>query len=298
MTAEQSGRPVIFGEVLFDQFPDGSVVAGGAPFNVAWHLTAFGSDPLFISRVGNDPLGQRIRTLMEDWGMDRAGLQLDSAHATGTVLVSIHNGEPGYEIVADRAWDHIDAAAMPPLPGDGLLYHGSLALRAPASASALEQLRRHLGGAALLDVNLRDPWWQADRVLADIGQADWVKLNGEELHGLRPDAADEAAAVAALQADGGPRLVIVTHGADGATAWLAGAEPLHVAAAAAAAVVDTVGAGDAFASVLLLGRCHGWDLDTTLQRAQAFAAALVGVRGATVRERGFYQDYIHDWGIS
>jgi len=32
----------IFGEVLFDQFPDGQQVLGGAPFNVAWHLQAFG----------------------------------------------------------------------------------------------------------------------------------------------------------------------------------------------------------------------------------------------------------------
>ena len=30
--------PVVFGEVLFDCFPDGSAVLGGAPFNVAWHL--------------------------------------------------------------------------------------------------------------------------------------------------------------------------------------------------------------------------------------------------------------------
>ena len=34
-------RPVVFGEVLFDCFPDGSRVLGGAPFNVAWHCQAF-----------------------------------------------------------------------------------------------------------------------------------------------------------------------------------------------------------------------------------------------------------------
>ena len=51
-------RPLIFGEVLFDRFPDGSIVLGGAPFNIAWHLQAFKQSPLFISRVGDDPLGQ------------------------------------------------------------------------------------------------------------------------------------------------------------------------------------------------------------------------------------------------
>ena len=53
-------RPVIFGEVLFDHFPDGARVLGGAPFNVAWHLQAFGSAPLFVSRVGNDPAGREV----------------------------------------------------------------------------------------------------------------------------------------------------------------------------------------------------------------------------------------------
>ena len=39
------GRPVVFGEVLFDCFEDGSKVLGGAPFNVAWHLAGFGAEP-------------------------------------------------------------------------------------------------------------------------------------------------------------------------------------------------------------------------------------------------------------
>jgi fructokinase len=48
---------VIFGEVLFDNFPDKQVL-GGAPFNVAWHLQGFGDNPLFISRVGDDSRGR------------------------------------------------------------------------------------------------------------------------------------------------------------------------------------------------------------------------------------------------
>jgi fructokinase len=60
-------RPVIFGEVLFDCFPDGSQVLGGAPFNVAWHLQAFGAAPLLISRIGEDTLGQSIATAMQKW---------------------------------------------------------------------------------------------------------------------------------------------------------------------------------------------------------------------------------------
>lgn len=64
----ETGRtcPVMFGEVLFDHFPDGHVVLGGAPFNVAWHLQAFAKAPMIVSRVGNDPLGHQIRQSMEN----------------------------------------------------------------------------------------------------------------------------------------------------------------------------------------------------------------------------------------
>ena len=52
------GKPVIFGEVLFDVFPEeGNMVLGGAPFNVAWNLQAMGLAPHLVSRIGRDELG-------------------------------------------------------------------------------------------------------------------------------------------------------------------------------------------------------------------------------------------------
>ena len=63
------------------------------------------------------------------------------------------------------------------------------------------------------------------------------------------------------------------------------------------AVADTVGAGDAFASVLLLGLTLDWDTQLTLERAQSFASAIVGVRGATVADPALYQTFRADWGI-
>ncbi|NIR30149.1 MAG: carbohydrate kinase, partial [Gammaproteobacteria bacterium] len=59
--AAVGARPVVFGEVLFDQFEDGDAVLGGAPFNVAWHLQGLGLRPFFASRIGEDRLGERVR---------------------------------------------------------------------------------------------------------------------------------------------------------------------------------------------------------------------------------------------
>jgi fructokinase len=70
-----------------------------------------------------------------------------------------------------------------------------------------------------------------------------------------------------------------------------------VALVEALTVVDTVGAGDAFASVLLLGINQDWPLQQAMERAQAFASALVGQRGATVQDTHFYQAFVDSWAL-
>jgi fructokinase len=296
---DEQRRPVVFGEVLFDQFPDGSVVLGGAPFNVAWHLQAFGQAPLFISRVGDDALGRRIRDAMLDWGMDTTGLQLDPVHPTGTVTVTIRDGEPHYDILAERAYDFIEPAGLPPLPGSGLLYHGSLALRHPVSRAACEALANALWSAVFVDVNLRPPWVDPEHLRATLHGARWAKLNEHELATLVPRAGDLLAQAAELQAATGIELLVITRGAQGAVLRRSNGTVEQVAPAVrASAVVDTVGAGDAFASVLILGLLQGWELPQTLQRAQEFASALVGVRGATLADPDFYAGFRQRWAVA
>ena len=88
---QDNTRPIaIFGEVLIDQFPDGHQVLGGAPFNVAWHLQAFGQAPCFISRIGNDSMGESIRQAMIDWGVSVENMQTDHYHPTCTVEVTLN----------------------------------------------------------------------------------------------------------------------------------------------------------------------------------------------------------------
>lgn len=298
MTFDHQQPPLIFGEALFDCFPDGAEVLGGAPFNVAWHLAAFGLGPVFLSRVGEDALGERIDAAMHEQGMTTLGLQRDPEHATGTVQVSLAGGEPSYEILADRAYDQIDAAALPPLPQQALLYHGTLALRHSVSADALRMLRGRLNPAVFLDVNLRDPWWQRDMLVELLDGATWVKLNADELALIAPEGEDVETRAQRLCERYELEAVFATLGADGAFAVAADGAVSRVAPAGDIQVVDAVGAGDGFASVLILGLIRHWPVQQTLDRAQAFASAIVGQRGATVRDRGFYAPFLSDWGLS
>ena len=297
MNEQAHAVPVIFGEVLFDCFPDGNTVLGGAPFNVAWHLQAFGLSPLVVSGIGDDALGKKVSSAMQDWGMSMAGMQLDPVHPTGSVDIEFDNGEPRYSIVEQRAYDHINTALLPPLPANALLYHGSLALRNPVSRDALASMKAGHQGAVFMDVNLRDPWWDRQFVLELAADADWIKLNEDELAQLGGSGGDiEQQARAFMKAQ---RLqgLVVTLGARGAFALTQDGGQADIAPAQQLDVVDTVGAGDAFTSVLILGITHGWELQRIMQRAQSFASLIVGRQGATVHDHAFYQTVIADWDL-
>ena len=289
-------RLVIFGEVLFDCFPDGARVLGGAPFNVAWHCQAFGLQPLFISRVGNDPLGQEIRSAMHNWEMDASGLQLDSAHATGIVDVSFNDGEPAYEIVENSAWDFIDHQATPKIDNHCVLYHGSLALRNSVAANSLADLKQQCARSIFIDVNLRPPWWDLSLIQNIIQHGQWIKLNVDELALIVPQQADVESRMKFLLANTHVKLVVVTRGGDGAIAATQD-ETCSVLPETISHVVDTVGAGDAFSSVLLLGLYKAWPLQEILDRAQQFASAVVKQRGATTQDKTFYEPFIEAWQI-
>jgi len=287
------GRPCIFGEVLFDHFPDGRRVLGGAPFNVAWHLRAFGANPYFLSRVGDDSDGAAVRLAMQDWGMDTRGLQTSKARPTGCVRVSIEEGEPSYDIAHPAAWDEI----QPDLPSMeiALLYHGSLALRSNGSRRACQRLRDTDPGLVFIDVNLRPPWWNRKQVLKVLENAHWVKLNRQELDLLAPSGGAWQDRVFTLLRRHGLQGGVITDGARGAAIVTAAGERLASRPADGIVVADTVGAGDALAAVIILGLLRGWALDVCLRRAQSFASAVVGRHGATVRDAGFYAPFTEDW---
>ncbi len=286
----------VFGEVLFDHFPDGTRVLGGAPFNVAWHLQAFGQAPWFVSRVGADPEGAAVREAMRDWGMDTGGLQLDPRYPTGRVSVRFADGEPTYDIVRPCAYDAIEPVSVGSMECR-LLYHGTLALRDEISRRTATALRAGAAETVFVDVNLRPPWWEQAAVLDVLRHAHWVKLNADELALLSPAAADDDAHAAAFLDEYALHGLVLTRGAAGAEVITASGERCAVRPPAEIEVVDTVGAGDAFAAVMILGLTHDWPLPLTLRRAQAFASRLVGRRGATVADPDFYRHFIDDWQL-
>ena len=282
----------VFGEVLFDCFPSGETVLGGAPFNVAWHLQALGDQPRFVSRIGRDPLGEKIVAAMDSWGLDTTQLQVDSERPTGQVQIEIDDGEPSYDIRAGAAYDYIDASQVTPAAAQDIVYHGSLALRHEVSREALLALTRDRDCAIFMDVNLRDPWWERDRILGWLERARWAKMNEHELQALGFDAADMHTNMDALQAQF-PQMehVIVTRGRQGALIRTRDGAFHEQTPPPEPPRVDTVGAGDSFSAAYLHGLRAGWPVMRMIEVAQGVAAQIIGVRGATPRDPAFYAPF-------
>lgn len=297
-----AGRPIIFGEVLYDRFPDGTAVLGGAPFNVAWHLQGFGHAPLFVSRVGDDEAGLKVRRTMQDWGMDAVGLQVDTRHPTGAVEISFSESQHSFDILPDQAYDRIDTDftwQMIKALEASLIYHGSLIIRTETNKSSLDYLLEKLQSPVFVDINLREPWWREEDLPSLLRRARWVKVNVEELSiivdrlGIGGDGLEDSAQrlLTTYPLD----LLIITQGAQGALALDRSGSRVTVEPERNIKIVDTVGAGDAFSSVIILGLLRDWPLQVTMRRAQDFASRICSQRGATSQDSKMYQTLVSAW---
>jgi fructokinase len=305
---------VIFGEMLVDAFPE-RMVPGGAPFNVARHLAGFGARPLMLSRVGTDAVADVLLTEMARFGMNARGVQRDSLHPSGHVTVTESApGKHAFSIDTPSAYDFFSRADLPPelvISEASIACYGTLGLRNAQARNAWLECLSSFRGLRYLDLN-----WRAGHVPEQcardlLGHADIIKVNDEELamvlgwQGLQsrymesPAAVgEECPGVAQWARDKRVATLVVTYGTRGYAAY--DASGLCVGSAGATpgvAVVDTVGAGDAFSAIVVLGTLRQWALHVTLARANRFAAAICTVRGAVPETLDFYQPWRLEWNL-
>jgi len=289
----------LFGEVLADVFPDKRIL-GGAPYNVARHLQAFGLQPLLVTRVGSDSLRDELIADMARLHMDDAGVQYDLNHPSGEVLVHMTASGHQFDILPEQAYDYIHAgvAHMVTMQAHpSMVYFGTLAQRNLESRLALDSFLSKSHGSRFLDINLRAPWYDKHIIRRSVLRADIVKLNTEELQVvagiLRLVGADKRALGLNLVQRFNLKLLLVTDGDNGA--WMLsadGSETQSPSHALQGPLVDTVGAGDAFAAMCIYAIVNNWPAALMLHRANAFAAALCGVRGAAPQHADFYQPFL------
>lgn len=275
---------MIWGEVLWDRFPDGDRLGGG-PSNVAWHLGLAGGWARLVSRVGDDPAGHRaIEELAQVCDPDL--VQLDRHRATGEVQVAIEAGEPRYTLTPGRAWERIECTAdvATALGEASVLVYGTLAQHTDDGIAGWRAAVEAAQDTCLkvCDVNLRRtrtaPPGELRAVREALAAADIVKVNEAELAKIADWFDWRGDPVARLRE--GKRVVAVTYGARGSTLY-AEKETIEIAGVSAGAGGDNVGCGDAYVAIFVHGMTLGWDLATAGAAASRWAAFVAGVRGAT-----------------
>ncbi|MES2580540.1 MAG: carbohydrate kinase [Pseudomonadota bacterium] len=294
----------VFGEVLADIFPDQTVL-GGAPFNVARHLQAFGLHPVMITRTGHDALRTQFLQEMQRLKMDVSGLQIDAKYPTGQVKVKMTSDGHQFEILENQAYDHIHAGithmvTMSLKPE--MVYFGTLAQRSMPSRLALDKFLEDGKCPRFLDVNLRAPFYNKHTIKRSLLRSDIVKLNEEELviiaKYFKIDSTHKHDSAKQLAAEFGIEQIIVTAGAQGA--WMvAGEKVIETKAVSTTQVplIDTVGAGDAFSAVCMVANTLNWDHATMIDRANEFASAICGIRGGAPTDTDFYTPFINHWKL-
>ena len=287
------------GEALIDFIPGSTAEGedayvpspGGSVYNVAIGLGRLGLTTGLLGGVAADFFGDMLMERMRASGVAErytARLRRPSTLA----FVTLGRDEPEYafydEGAADRMWTLRDA---PPLGEDvSTLHFGSISLlREPAAGAYADLMRREKGRRVLtLDPNLRpslvedEPAYRA-RLAELIRLADIVKISAADLVWWAPDRSIEEVAKGWLM--DGTRLVVVTRGAQGASAFWPGGmhdEPSEPVAE----IADAVGAGDAFTSGLLGGlhRADGLGRDALakIDPATIASAMRLAVRVAAI----------------
>lgn len=302
---------VVCGEALMDVFANGDTPTGlaldarigGSPFNVATGLARLGQPVAFFGGVSRGFVGERLMRALRDEGIvTHSVVALDAPTTLGLVGLDA-NGVPSYSFYGEHCADRLlPRTALAQAPSTAWAYHfGSYTMVVEPVADTLRALveREHPRALIAYDPNIRLnveadllAWRQALQWM--LPRTHLLKVSDEDLELLYPDA--DPAALAAEWLAQGVGLVVVTRGAEGASAWTA---KHHVAVPAGrAALVDTVGAGDTFQAALLcwlaehdvlapsaLAELGAAALGDALRFAGAAAAITCSRRGADLPRR-------------
>ena len=264
-----TGRPKVvvgLGELLWDVLPEGKQL-GGAPANFSVMSARLGNRAVIASRLGEDALGREARSYLAGLPADLGSIQKDGKQPTGSVTVTLKEGQAEYVIHEPVAWDFLEftpewkALAA---EADAVCF-GTLAQREPVSRktihSFLAATRRDC--VRVFDVNLRKPFFTRVVIEDSLSKATILKLNDAEmpqvlsllrLEGgvggglVAPDASALRKGARALLEEFPLQLVCVTMGGSGSL--LVTREGFDEHRGISIDIADTIGAGDAFTAAL------------------------------------------------
>ncbi|MEO6149120.1 MAG: carbohydrate kinase [Mucilaginibacter sp.] len=270
-----------FGEVLWDNFADGKK-PGGAPMNVAQHLAQQGLEVSLVSRTGDDSAGKKLVEFLKKADLYGKYMQRDDELPTCEVTVTLdENNQATYTIPQPVSWDNIkvESGLKKHARKAAAIVFGSLACRSKKSRNTLQTLLDETSALKVFDVNLRAPHYDLGTIEILAAKANIVKMNEEEaallIGGTHEQLKDN---IEEFQKKYHAKTIVVTRGDKGAMVWHD--EKFYEHPGFEVAVVDTVGAGDAFLATFINGLLKNKPIDDILEKACAIGAFVATKRGA------------------
>lgn len=249
------------GEALIDMIPsptleggrDGFVPhSGGAVFNTAIALGRLGVQTGMITGLSTDMFGQQLADAFHASHVDTTRI-IRSDRPTTLAFVKLTDGHASYSFFDENsAGRMIRPEDLPDLSDEvSALFFGGISLAVEPCADTYAALveREGTGRAVMMDPNIRPGFIKdvdryRDRLARMLRLTDIVKVSDEDLNWIYPGPDSLQSKLETLRATG-PRIVVMTRGGEGATAYLSDGTDVTVAAERVTAV-DTVGAGDTF----------------------------------------------------
>lgn len=281
------------GNTLFEANP------GGAPCNVLSMLTKLGKKTAFIGKVGKDQFGVRLKSALEEVGIDTRNLVMDEKiHTTLAFVHTFADGDRDFSFYRNPGADMMltkDEVQKDLISASRIFHFGTLSSTHPgvreATRSALDHAKKE-GLLISFDPNLREPLWDsledARREIAyGMNYCDILKISDNEME-FMTGTTDYTAGVAKLRETYSIPLILVTLGKEGSRAYYKDCM-VEAAPFLQENTIETTGAGDTFcASILNYILEHGLNSLTEEQLKEMLtfanaAASLITTRKGALR---------------
>nr|BBH85681.1 carbohydrate kinase [Thermosporothrix sp. COM3] len=267
----------------------------GAEANLSIGLSRLGHRVRFISRVGNDPFGQRIRSTLAAEGVQTDAIITDEQAPTGVFF---------REWLPDglrRVFYYRRFSAASRLAPEHLhreLFEGARLVHLTGITPALSQscaeavayaveLAQEAGALVVFDPNYRAPLWEPEHaravLLPLLRRADIILMSHEDAAAVL--GVEEVEEVRKVAETFRAQVTVLRRAEQGACAFF-GSTCISVPAHPVAQVVDPVGAGDGFNAGFLAGWLRGYSLQEALQLGTRVGAAIVAELGDYAGFRG------------
>lgn len=283
-------KPIVIGvgEYLWDILPT-SKKAGGAPINFAYHASQNGAEGWGISAIGDDELGKELLEAAKANGINLSVSTVN--YPTGTVQVTLVDGQPSYEICENVAWDHLvlSEEAISLAKRASAISFGTLAQRSEDSRDAIAELISYTPKDALIiyDINLRRHYYDKSIIEHSLLMANVLKINDEEIEIIKPifslEGKDYDEVCDFLMKKYDLSIVVLTGGDKFSSVY--SPEGISTIKTPKVEVVDAVGAGDSFSGAFIGSILNGKTIREAHEIAVDTAAYVCTQAGAWTPKR-------------